>query len=191
MRQIIWHSPGRPWTQAQVDVLGAWLRAHDIDPGTVHHDMVISTGFGSEQEATPQLHVSVYQTNEHGQRYGDLAAGTVRAVTLPLVVPLLYAPPFADSRLDPDAGVATEYQLTEHDTARIHTLRAVLCEPNGRAVRVGPDVIAGLPLPARLTHDKDGPYVEVDLSGLPDTDPRVRYRRRYDGADLGHLVLAG
>jgi hypothetical protein len=181
MTLIIWRScPALRGTKA----FCAWLRAHGFDPAITCPDMVITAG------EPPQLHVSQYQLGPDGRRVVDHAADPERLVTVPRVVPLLYAPPVPDQRPEPEPGSVTDYQLTEHDVARIHMLRGRLMDARGMCVRVGPDVTAGMTLPARLTHALDGPYVEVDLSGLPNTDPRVRYRRRYTGLDRGHLVLA-
>lgn len=186
MREVIWRCP-RLRTEEELVVMDGWFRAHDIDLREIRQNAVITAG------DPPQLHVSVFQTNEAGQRYADLAAEQV--VTLPRVVPLRWAPPFlpgnspaADPLAENDGDVATEYQLTEHDTARINSLRSALRDSADMAVRVG-GVRPGLVLPARLTHDAVGPYALVDLAGHPDTDQRVRYQRRYPGADPGHLVL--
>ena len=83
--RIIWRAP-LDWTYEQQLAIVAWLQAHHVETRTVAKRAVVTA-----DEAGPQLHLAVYQTDAQGHRYADWT--TELAVTLPLVVPCRFRPP--------------------------------------------------------------------------------------------------
>lgn len=84
---IVWEMPEyRPHTD-DVTTWCNWLRANGINPAVVARKVIITAG------TPPMIHVAVYQVNERGQRYRDLASPHEQAVTTPHSVPMRVEPP--------------------------------------------------------------------------------------------------